>query len=84
MEKLEITKEFDLEVKRFYLPIQIERNCPKCGTKCEHDLSQDYLSYPTVNKKESIYFYCNECEHEFEIDVKLKISLEADKETRDA
>jgi len=37
MEKNEINGEFEINVKRFYLPITIKRKCPKCGNLCEND-----------------------------------------------
>lgn len=82
MEKIKIKSEFELEVKRFYLPVKIERDCPDCGTKCVLDLDSNYLSYPTVNKKEQGHCYCDVCDTEFEFDLTLKISLEAGKEVR--
>jgi len=78
MENLEIKDKVQLSVKRFYLPVKIERNCPSCNNKCKVDLDSNYLSYPTVNQKEQIYFCCNECDQEFEIDTILKISIQAD------
>ena len=73
---MKITEEFSISVKRFYLPITLIRKCPNCGYSCKKDLRIDYLSYPTINKKEHIYFYCNDCGHEFNINATLKISLE--------
>ena len=82
MEKVESKGKFELGVKRFYLPIQIKRNCPNCDNQCVRDLSSDYLSYPTLNAKEQMYFYCEKCGTEFEIDVILQIGLQIGKETR--
>ena len=64
---------FELEIKKYN--IQIQKECPHCGHSCERDLGSDYLSYPTVNQKESTYFYCDNCGGEFEIDIILKISI---------
>jgi len=76
MGKIEIEEEFDLNIKRFYLPFKIEKECPNCKTKCIVDLNMNYLSYPTVNVKKQQYFYCENCEQEFEVDIILKISLD--------
>lgn len=82
MEDLEIKDKVELSIKRFYLPIKIERSCPGCNNECEVDLNDNYLSYPTVNQKEQICFYCNECDQEFGVDAILKISIQADTKTR--
>jgi len=81
MEKIEVKKKFEIDVKRFYLPIVIKRKCPNCGNECEFDLDSDYLSYPTVNKKERITFYCDECDINFEVDSIIRINLEVDTKT---
>lgn len=82
MKNIEIKEEFELNIKRFYLPIIIKRKCPNCNNECEEDLGYSYLSYPTVNKKERLHFYCPECDCEFEIDRILKISLQLDEKVR--
>ena len=69
--------EDELDVKRFYMPgIVLKSKCPKCGASCEIDLSQEYLSYPTVNKPFDHLIYCDECDHEWEERLILKIKLE--------
>jgi len=80
MKKIEINEEFDIEMKRFYLPISIKRECSKCGNICEHDLSINYLSYPTINKNNELYFYCDNCDNEFTINSVLRISLDVEDE----
>lgn len=69
---------FECEVKRFYLPAKVETECPKCGAKVEMDYEQDYLSYPPINKTFDETFYC-ENEHEFEVPLRLKLTLELGK-----
>ena len=78
MKKIKIKDEFEIDVKRFKLPIKIEQDCPSCNSKCEVDLNSKSLSYPTVNKIERLSFYCGDCSQEFEIDTVLKISLHID------
>lgn len=81
MEKIEVKKTFEIEVKRFHLPIIIKRKCPNCSSDCELDLNSDYISYPIINKKERITFYCDGCNINFEVDSILRISLEVDNKT---
>lgn len=68
--------EFEIDVKRFYIP-GLEAACPRCGKKCEHD----YLSHPTANKAEAVTFYCGSCDDagkpaEFEKMVTVHVELE--------
>ena len=65
-----------LEIKRLYLPVTIKKICPNCGGMCERDLDQDCLSYPKVNEKGEIDFYCNNCDNEFTGSYILKMSLQ--------
>lgn len=71
---------FEVDVKRFYLPATITAKCPHCGKEVEHDLSDDYLSYPTANEPFDHLMYCDgpkgEDDHEFRVRVKLTIRLE--------
>lgn len=70
-----------IEVKRFHFPLVIEVKCPTCGTLCNHDFSQEYLSYPKLNTPESIGVFCKTCQVCFDVDVTLRISLEVDERT---
>ncbi len=58
---------FDIDVKRFYLPAEIKARCPECGSEVVKDFDQDYLMYPTANKKFAVTIYCDggESGHEF-------------------
>ena len=80
MKNYKAEREFDLNEKRFYLPIEVKLNCPHCENEVVHDLDDDYLSYPTVNKAETIGLYCNKCESEFECKATIRISLEVNDE----
>ena len=71
----------ELQIKRFYLPIDLKVNCPHCGVDMVIELdSADYLSYPIVNGKEEIAGCCDHCDNEYEIDVTLKIEVEYEPE----
>lgn len=83
MKKSEIIKvqgNIELGIKRFYIPVKIKKQCPECGNNCDVDLDENYLSYPEINGKESVYFYCTNCKCEFKTYVILQLSLEVDKE----
>lgn len=49
--------QFEIEVKRFYVP-GVEAPCPTCGRLCK----RDYLSHPTANRPERVTFYCGACD----------------------
>lgn len=64
--------------KRFYVRgITITYNCPNCNK--EHTFNgdkDDYLfSYPHSNVPESVNWYCNHCEHEWEEKFMIKIEV---------
>jgi hypothetical protein len=70
-------REFDLGVKRFYLPgVNLKGKCPSCGAKAELDLDSNYLSYPTANVDFDEPMACNECCHEWSVGLRLNVSLE--------
>ncbi len=77
---IEFRKEpFDVDVKRFYVPLTFTDKCPKCGVLDKVSYTNDqYLSYPTVNEPflHTQYFYCNECDHEWESDCELTLVMD--------
>lgn len=73
---MRIKEKFEIECKRFYLPVVVKGVCPNCGAECETDLRENYISYPIVNTKEIISIYCNNCEDYFEKEVTLRLSIE--------
>lgn len=62
--------------KRTHLPIKVHDDCPQCGQKNTIDLTDQYLSYPIPGKPYDLGFYCDNCEHEWQIKVRLKVALE--------
>jgi uncharacterized protein YlaI len=63
---------FKIQVKRFYLPYNIECKCPKCNKIVEFN-DNDYITYPILNKELEINFYCENCYHEFEKKIVIDI-----------
>lgn len=50
-------------IKRCYVEgAIIKTKCPNCGNKLETDLSENYLSYPEIGKKTTIWLYCENCD----------------------
>lgn len=61
--------------KRTYIDgVVVEKKC-ECGEILQKDLGSDYLSYPSVGHWQSLCFYCDECDIEYEQDVKVRILL---------
>lgn len=64
-----------IEVKRLYLPFALIEDCPHCGEEVEKDLEDQYLSYPVLNGKETIYFYCEGCNEDFQRCIILDVTI---------
>lgn len=70
-------EKFSLDVKRCYMPpLVISDECPECGAEVEHDYSQTYFSYPTVNTPRLECFECDEG-HEWERWIQLDLTVKA-------
>lgn len=55
-----MVRPFDIDEKRFYVPMPSGAMCPECGgrnTTCV----DEYLSYPTANKPFKLEFVCDDC-----------------------
>ncbi len=69
-------KPFEVDVKRFYVPgVVIECDCPNCKKPVKHDFGSEYLSDPTANATNKVHMYCPECSHEWELKVRLDVTL---------
>jgi len=79
MEIIDIKGKQELGIKRFYLPVKINIICPNCESNVEINMEDDYLSYPAINTKEEIVGYCDNCDNNISIDIKLRIALEIDR-----
>lgn len=71
--------DFNIDVKRLYLPILVRSQCPKCEGWVIRDLTDNYLSYPPVGKPFDLGFY-HDCPdgsaHEWSAYVVLKVTLD--------
>lgn len=66
-----------LDVKRFYLPgVTVSDTCPKCKGHVVEDFGADYLSYPVANVEFEHSMYCQKCDHNWKVDMILRVSLE--------
>lgn len=78
MERIEATGNGEIEVKRFYVPIEVKVPCAHCGAELTKNFGQDYLSYPSLNTPEEVGIYCETCDEESVFNVTLKLALEVD------
>lgn len=79
--KLQGSGTFEVDVKRFYIPVTVVADCPHCGQEVVQDLSDDYLGYPTANAPTDLPMYhvvdkASGEAHEFSVPIVLKISIE--------
>ena len=66
-----------IEVKRFYLPLELEVKCPECGHIQTKDFENEYLSYPSLGEQEWHLCCRNEdCCYEWTVPMKLTIEVE--------
>lgn len=64
----------DLGIKRFYLEgVTVTDPCPHCGE--EQEMMEEYLSYPKMNKKIQLDFYCPECDCDWKAPAILEVRL---------
>jgi len=85
VEQIEAVQE--CRVKRFYFPAVLTSTCPVCGKDIVKDGRNDYISYPSFNLPQKVYF-CHEAEvftddgevdyleHEWEETIVLKLVVE--------
>lgn len=60
-------------IKRCYVEwAVIKIKCPECNTDNMLNLGSDYLSHPVVGQADWLYFYCDECDSDFEIPMVIK------------
>lgn len=69
--------------KRCYLENTIISMKCRCGETLTKDLSSDYLSYHVVGYDDNLYFYCDECDTDYENEVTITLSINATIEYKD-
>ncbi len=70
----------DVEIvlkKRQYVPIIVRVDCPNpnCGSVICRDLTNSYLSYPVVGEEVEMFFECEDCYYNFEVQATLNLTL---------
>lgn len=64
--------------KRFRIDQKIKAKCTGCGHDIEFLGETRYLMNPVVGDAEGAYAYCHNCESEFNLPVKLEMTIEYD------
>lgn len=73
-----INAKSEINSRDVYLPgFLIEADCPGCGGRTTLNLAENSLTYPAIGKWEPETVYCDHCEDDFEIQIKLTVQLEA-------
>lgn len=66
----------EIDVKRFYLPgIELHAECHGCGEVLETDFDIEYLGYPPVGKPFKHEMWCEHCDVETTVMLKLNVQL---------
>lgn len=59
------------------LPFLLETQCPNCKLDIYHDLEYDDLMFRIkLNEPDWVSLWCQDCDQEISVDVKLSIQLE--------
>jgi len=72
-----ICKNKNIELsKEFYHEHIFVDTCPKCGNKEEQGKATSaYFNYPVTNQGMAINFRCQNCEHEWDQWIKIKMEI---------
>ncbi|MDM8565105.1 hypothetical protein QUF74_05575 [Candidatus Halobeggiatoa sp. HSG11] len=65
----------ELNIKRFYLPLKHDSQCPKCSTTNTHDFAFEPLHYPELNNEISIVICCENCNNDYEFKLLLELGV---------
>jgi hypothetical protein len=80
--QIDIKDSFEIDSKRCYIPAEFDWECPHCGSKQVHDLGDDYLSYPMVNKPNDVHMSCDNCYEESTTECTIRMSIELSSKIR--
>lgn len=65
----------ETDIKRFYFPATIKTTC-KCGKPIAYHGTEHYLSYPKLNAPQKLVLWCEHCDAEREIKIRLSLRVE--------
>lgn len=72
------SEQFEINIKRLYVPYTICDTCSQCGQEVRKNLNKDsYLSYLLTNTPIDMGMYCSECDHEWCVGIQLNLTVEA-------
>lgn len=81
IERKDSYKNFEIDVKRFYIPFKVTIICEGCGEEVTRDFGDDYISYPQLGDSFEEYIYHweksngEECDTETLVKLKLDLNL---------
>lgn len=71
-----IDEPWDVDVKRFRVPVVIEDTCKQCGCAVTwNERGYDYLSYPTLNVPTKVVIYCRACDVSWPLRVLITVGV---------
>ena len=65
---------FELDVKRYYIPLEVTSQCPRCRQEVTRNLLEDYLSFPRFDVPIWLRFY-HECSTDSYIEWKHNVIM---------
>ena len=59
------------DLKRCYVEVKFEMNCPKCNNKLIFDFGDNYLMYPEIGKMDEQSSFCRKCDKGYLMPIKV-------------
>jgi len=81
MKELKGQADIPLDDKKFRFDAKVTEPCPSCKQEITRDFEDNYLSYPDKNTPINIGLWCQECDKEFELEIKItsiEVSIQYD------
>jgi len=66
---------FQGEKRQFIPGYKLTGPCPNCGADYSRDFEDNYLSYPTINEAMEYDCYCHKCEHEWAVNIEIRLTV---------